>query len=72
MMNVKLTQVRQSLAARTLLITSAFVVNQIIEMHSRARLYFEDGSVMLIVRPLEVEGKNVSGTFLEWKPESQE
>lgn len=51
---------------------TVIAVNQIIEMHSRAQLYFEDGSVMLIVRPLEVEGKNVSGIFLEWKPESQE
>ena len=56
----------------TLSIMTVIAVNQIIEMHSRAQLYFEDGSVMLIVRPLEVEGKNVSGIFLEWKPESQE
>ena len=55
-----------------LIMTAIITVNQIIEMHSRARMYFEDGSVMLIVRPLEVEGKSVSGTFLEWKPESQE
>ena len=55
-----------------MIVTTIIAVNQIIEMHSRARMYFEDGSVMLIVRPLEVEGKSVSGTFLEWKPESQE
>lgn len=55
-----------------LLIRSAIAVNQIIEMHSRADRYFEDGSVMLTVRPLEVQGKNISGTFLEWKPESKE
>ena len=55
-----------------LIMIAIITVNQIIEMHSRARMYFEDGSVMLIVRPLEVEGKSVLGTFLEWKPESQE
>ena len=47
-------------------------VNQIIEMCSRARMYFADGSVMLIVRPLEVQGVSVSDTFLAWEPESQE
>ena len=55
-----------------LIMTAIITVNQIIEMHSRARMYFEDGSVMLIVRPLEVQGVSVSGTFLAWEPESQE
>ena len=35
-------------------------------------MYFVDGSVMLIVRPLEVQGVSVSDTFLAWEPESQE
>lgn len=48
----------------------AIIVNQIIEMHSRANKYFEDGSVMLILRPLEVQGKDISKIFFEWEPES--
>ena len=55
-----------------LIVATIIAVNQIIEIHSRACVQFEDGTIMLIVRPLEVEGKSVSGTFLEWKPESQE
>ena len=47
------------------------VVNQIIEMHSRSPHYFEKGSVMLVFRPLEVEGKKITG-FVDWKPESIE
>lgn len=50
---------------------STIAVNQIIEMHSRAGIYFTDGSVMLILRPLEVQGKNVSDNFLKWEPESK-
>ena len=46
-------------------------VNQIIEMCSRAQTYFADGSVMLTIRPLEVQGVSVSDTFKPWKPESQ-
>ena len=47
------------------------LVNQIIEMHSRSPYYFEEGSIMLIFRPLEVEGRKVTG-FVDWKPESTE
>ena len=45
------------------------LVNQIIEMHSRSPWYFEKGSIMLIFRPLEVEGREITG-FIDWKPES--
>ena len=45
------------------------LVNQIIEMHSRSPNYFEKGSIMLIFRPLEVEGKGITG-FIDWEPES--
>ena len=47
------------------------LVNQIIEMHSRSPYYFEEGSIMLIFRPLEVEGRKVTD-FVDWKPESTE
>ena len=53
-----------------LLILTPILVNQIIEMHSRSSNYFEKGSIMLIFRPLEVEGKEVTG-FVDWKPESR-
>ena len=39
-------------------------------MHSRACKYFEEGSVMVILRPLEVQGKDISKSFIEWEPES--
>ena len=45
------------------------LVNQIIEMHSRSPNYFKEGSIMLIFRPLEVEGKGITG-FIDWEPES--
>ena len=45
------------------------LVNQVIEMHSRSPHYFEKGSIMLIFRPLEVEGKKITG-FIDWEPES--
>ena len=47
------------------------VVNQITEMLSRTDAFFTDGCVMLIVQPLEVEGKSVENAFVEMKPESQ-
>lgn len=54
-------------------IITAIPVNQIIEMYSRTSLFFKDGCVMLILRPLEVQGKSFpEGTFLEYEPESQE
>ena len=50
--------------------TTFLVVNQTIEMHSRSPHYFENGSIMLIFQPVEVEGKKPSG-FFDWEPQSK-
>ena len=47
------------------------LVNQIIEMLSRSGKFFVEGSIMLIFRPLEVEGRKVND-FVDWEPESTE
>ena len=63
---------RKGLSYIHIIIINIIAVNQIIELNSRSDIYFEDGSVMQILRPLEVQGKDISGNFKEWKPESKE
>ena len=53
------------------MIMCAIAVNQINEMLSRTDAFFIDGCIMLIVQPLDVEGKSVENVFVEMKPESQ-
>ena len=55
----------------TLMILCATAVNQINEMLSRTNVFFIDGCIMLIVQPLDVEGKSIENAFVEMKPESQ-
>ena len=31
--------------------------------------FFKEDCVMLIIQPVEIEGENVSESFIEWKPE---
>ena len=38
-------------------------------MHSQACKYFKEGSVMVVLRPLEVQGEDISKNFIEWEPE---
>ena len=59
------------LCLHSLMVMCVTVVNQITEMLSRTDAFFTDGCVMLIVQPLEVEGKSVENAFVEMKPESQ-
>ena len=47
-----------------------YLVNQIVEMHSRSDRFFIQGAVMLIVKPIAVENVDISGHFDDWKPES--
>ena len=47
-----------------------YLVNQIVEMHSRSSHFFIQGAVMLIIKPIAVENVDISGYFNDWKPES--
>ena len=46
-----------------------YVVNKIIEMLSDGYNYFKEDCVILILQPVEVEGEDISESFIEWKPE---
>ena len=47
-----------------------YLVNQIVEMHSRSHHFFVQGAVMLIIKPIAVETVDISHHFNDWKPES--
>ena len=50
----------------------AIVVNEILKILSQGSRCFRDGSVMLYLRPLEVDGNDISEYFTDWEPESTE
>ena len=52
-----------------------YLVSQIVNMYSKesdpAKQLIKDGAVMLIIKPLTVDGKKkkpISNYFLEWRP----
>ena len=49
--------------------TIIIIVNEILKILSQEdNLCFKDGSILLILRPLQVEGNDISGNFSVWTP----
>ena len=48
------------------------IVNEILKIFSQNTRCFRDGSVMLYLRPVEVDGSETFEYFPDWKPESTE
>ena len=38
-------------------------------MYSRSNDYFRNGAIILIIKPTEVDGFDISDDYFDWKPE---
>ena len=65
MIKIKLKQVNSHVSV--LLIMNTIVVSEILRTLSQENtMCFKDGSILLILRPLQVEGNDISEKFISW------